>query len=339
MKNNWFIVRDYTQDTHYRKENASQYNSNGKAVVLNLGGNGCIDCAKISRFIATGERLLGLKPEESLELFDDVDLIGGAYTTKPNQPTIGEFTDEQREVLENSIFMRKCVDESGNKLDTKDLIKAFSTITIFSHCWGAVEASKMGKNIERKMKNMGYSQEDIDSAFNQVVHITYAPYTDHTCFPCLRINSFIDSEHREMRKIYEEAYRQKLNGISIHYDEAGFFRNKKNSLNKVPIVSIYSSQLINTKENSNLQNIIDEHPAETIERNYDWTAGRQQRNGINADIVSQMISYTFALSVAVAMNNTSGNKLKRKPTMLEIYDELNLFPKKVNQEDLETELS
>ena len=85
------------------------------------------------------------------------------------------------------------------------------------------------------MLKLGYSQEEIQSAFNQIFHLSYAPFSDHSNFPLVRINSFIDFEIPETSKLYKEYYNQNLNGVDIRYDPAGYFRGQPNPFLKVPL--------------------------------------------------------------------------------------------------------
>ena len=332
-----FGRRNLWKENHWEEMDIEDYVVN-KPVLLCLGGNGVIDRAKATRFCATAERFIGLKQGEEKELYNMVDLLGFCYTPNPTRPTIGEFDDEQRNLIVDNIFMKLCVDAQGRVLPIDKTIKNFSLITVFTHCWGAREISRIGMDVQRKMMKLGYSEADVQSAFNQIFHLTYAPYTDHTCFPCLRINSFIDSEHRGIHKTYKEVYEETLNGIALHFDKAGYFRRSKNPILKVPIISIYSSQLINTKENSNKRNLIDEHAIEVLERNYDWTQGHQQKGGLNADVVSKMASFCLAKAMATSIQNQRSEVLIPKDDMEELYKALEEFREDCLPEELETEV-
>ena len=316
-----FGCRNLWKDKHWEILNIKDYKVN-KPIVLCLGGNGVIDIAKATRFCATAERFIGLKQGDVYELYKMADLLGFCYTPLPHRPTIGEFNDEQRELIADNIFIKLCVDDEGKVLPIEQTIKNFSLINVFTHCWGAREISRIGAVVKNKMMKMGYSANDVQNAFNQIHHLTYAPYTDHSPFPCFRINSFIDSEHWGIHKIYKEVYKETLNGIALHYDKAGYFRQVKSPILEVPIISLYSSQLINTKENSDIRKLIDEHPAETLERNYDWTQGRQQRAAVNADVVSMMASYFLAKAVATSVQNQKSKILIPKEDMFVLYEDL-----------------
>ncbi|MBQ9795995.1 MAG: hypothetical protein IJW36_03470 [Clostridia bacterium] len=328
-----FGRRNLDFDEHWEGLDIKRYVVD-RPIVLCLGGNGVIDKAKATRFCGTAERFVGLKKGSDYSSYNEIDLLGFIYTPKPNQPTIGEFNDQQRALIEDNIFMKLCVDEKGNPLPIEKVVKNFSLINVFTHCWGAREISMIGLNVERKMIKLGYSAQDIQQAFNQIFHVTYAPYTDHTCFPCLRVNSFVDSVHRELKEYYKRIFQDSLSGVSLQFDPPGYFRKSKNAMLKVPILSIYSSQLINIESNSNLRTLIDEHAVDLLERNFDWTQGHQSLNAKNADLVSKMASYAMAKAIALSIRNARTNVLLPKNNLEDLKEELESFKQDYSQEDL-----
>lgn len=325
--------RNLSFEHHWEPLDLEGYKVN-KPVLICLGGNGTIDTAKITRFCATAERFMGLKNDN----YDDVDLIGVHYTKNSETSTIGSLNNEQRECFVDNIFMKLCVGDNGERLPIEVVAKNFSYINVFTHCWGAREMSQIGNLVESKMRKLGYSADEIKFAFSQIFHITYAPYSDHTCFPCLRINSFIDSENRGLRKAYANAYKQDLNGIDLKYDSAGYFRGVFTGISKFPILSIYSSQLVNTEDNSDLRSILDEHPIDVLERNANWTQGHQSRHAKNADLVSKMASYVVAEVVANSAINSRNKELTPKPSVEEFYNTLLTFFKDCNYNDLKSSI-
>lgn len=303
-----------------------------KPVLICLGGNGTIDTTKATRFCATAERFMGLKTDN----YDDVDLIGVHYTKNSESSTIGSLNNEQRNCFVDNIFMKLCVGENGERLPIEAVAKRFSYINVFTHCWGAREMSQIGNLVEGKMRKLGYSAGEIQFAFNQIFHITYAPYCDHTSFPCLRINSFIDSENKGLRREYKNAYKQDLNGVDLRYDQPGYFRGGFTGMSKCPILSIYSSQLVNIEENSNLRGILDEHAIDVLERNTNWTQGHQSRHAKNANLVSKMVSCVVAEVVANSTINARNTQLKPKPLVEEFYNTLLTFFKDYSYDDLKS---
>lgn len=332
-----FGRRNLNFDEHWEELDIDNVPTDG-VIVLCFGGNGVINPKKATRFCATVERLIGLKNESDWSSYNHIDLLGFYYTQNPEQPTIGQFNNEQRELIADKIFIKRCYDSYGNLKTEEELIKSFVKINIASHCWGAYEASYLGGIIERKLLKLGYSKETVMRAFNQIFHLTYAPYTDHTCFPCLRISSFVDSKFRHIKDMYREAYGSKLNGVSIRYDEPGYFRGAEMPMIKVPVLSIYSSQLINTTENTNLRELKDEHGIETLERNNDWSQGHQSGGAKNADVVSQMASYAFADAVAVSIINKWEDDIVEKTTIYKLKLELEDLLQIYSEEDLKTTL-
>lgn len=328
---NQFGKRNLNFENHWEALDLEQYEVI-KPVLICLGGNGTIDPAKCTRFCATAERFMGLKSDN----YDDVDLIGVHYTKNSETSTIGSLNNEQRNCFADNIFMKLCVGESGERLPIEAVAKRFSYINIFTHCWGAREMSQIGNLVENKMRKLGYSADEIKFAFSQIFHITYAPYCDHTCFPCLRINSFIDSENKGLRKEYITAYKQDLDGVDLKCDRAGYFRGVFTGMSKFPILSIYSSQLVNTEDNSDLRSILDEHAIDILERNTNWTQGHQSRCAKNADLVSKMVSYVVAEVVAKSTINSRSDELVPKPSVEDFYNALTTFLRGCNYDDLKS---
>ena len=313
--------RNLNYSNHWEELDIENINNDG-AMVLCFGGNGVINAKKATRFCGTIERLCGLKNESDISSYNHIDLISFYYDINPEQPTIGQFNNEQRELIADKIFIKRCYDNFGNLKTEEELIKSFVKINIASHCWGALEASYIGGIVERKMLKLGFSKETVSKAFNQIFHLTYAPYTDHSCFPCLRISSFVDSKFRHISAMYTEAYKTKLNGVDIRYDKPGYFRDGEFPMLKVPVLSVYSSQLINTQENTNLRELKDEHGIETLERDYSWNQGHQSRGAKNADVVSKIASYAIADAIAVSIRNLWQSETIYKTPMLELKEEL-----------------
>lgn len=332
-----FGRRNLNSPNHWEELDLENYNPD-KPIVLCLGGNGVIDQAKATRFCGTAERFVGLKLGNTDSSYSHIDLIGFYYDKLPAQPTVGQLNDEQRNAIANNIFIKLCTNKSGERLQIEETIKNFSRVNIFTHCWGAREISMIGMLVERKMAKLGFSKEEIESAFNQIFHLSYAPYSDHSCFPFMRINSFIDSEHNELHELYRRTYRTDLDGVALHYDNAGYFRKNPTQFIHVPILSVYSSQLINTKENSDWSKVIDEHGVELLERNFDWTQGHQSTNAKNADLVSKMASVALATMIAVSIQNKISKNFTLKPTIKELHEMLSAFILDYTQEELKSTL-
>lgn len=322
---------------HWENLDIEKFESD-RAVVLCFGGNGTINAKKATRFCGTVERLCGLKNENEMSSYNHVDLIGFYYDENPEQPTIGQFSNEQRELIADKLFIKRCYDKSGNLKSDEDLIKSFAKINIATHCWGALEASYIGGIVERKLIKLGYSSKTVKEAFNQIFHLTYAPYTDHSCFPCLRISSFMDSKFRHIKDMYKEAYGSRLNGVSIRYDKPGYFRDSEFPMLKVPVLSIYSSQLVNIPENTNLRELQDEHGIETLERDYKWNQGYQSKKAKNANIVSQMASYAIADAVAISIINMLQPELVKKTELIELKSQLEDILSCCSDDDLKTDI-
>ena len=306
-----FGRRNLLAPKHFELLDIRKYNEKNKAIVINFAGNGAISISKIARFCGTVERWVGLKLGNDDSSYKNVDVLGFAYDQLPGED-VGEFSMAQRNLIAKCLFVKRCFDENGNLLSADELEKSFSKINIVSHCHGAYEASYIGIIAERMIKSLGYTEADIRRAFNQVLHISYAPKCQHSSFPMIKINSFIDSLFRDTASRYKRAYGEDLRGVDIRYDKPGRYMGIVAPMNKVPILSIYSSQLINTPENSNLNSLVDEHIFATLERDNDWNQGYQSKNAKNAELVSSVVACCLAEAMAVSIRNSVLDNEKNK---------------------------
>ena len=328
-----FGRRNLSEKEHFEDLDLESYVPSN-SVLLVFGGNGVITKQRATRICGTAERFVGLKLGTENSSFSDVDVLGFYYDANPRQPTIGEFSKEQRETIAENVFVKLCYDNEGRLLTVEKVMKKFSKINVLSHCWGALEISHISVAAERKMRTLGYKESEIRQIFNQVFHLSYAPYTDHSSFPMLRINSFIDSEFRHIKGEYSEAYKKDLKGVDIQYDEVGYFRGKVAPMLKVPILSIYSSQLINTEDNSKVQELTDEHGREILERGNDWLQGYQSKDAKNANLVSKLASISLAEAMAISIRNNLTDELIPKMDLKELNEMLQTFISDYTEEEL-----
>ncbi len=328
-----FGKRNLSFEDHWEELDIESYIPKG-AVLLCFGGNQTTTSEKATRVCATAERFVGLKLGEEQSSYKYVDLLGFYYTTQIPNTNAYTLTDEQRKLIANNIFLKRCFAQDGSLLPSDKVIKSFSLINVLTHCWGALELSHIGKMVENGMIKLGYSAQDIQTAFNQIRHISYAPYTNQSFFPFVRINSFMDSEFKDLAKIYKQNYGKQLNGIDIVYDQPGYFMNQQYFFSNVPIVSVFSSQLINTPENSDKSSILDEHTFILLERNYDWTQGHQQQGAKNADLVSKISSYVLADAIAISIQNSMTDELIPKTSLEDVTQIAKSFAEEYSEEDL-----
>lgn len=309
-----FGRRNLNFENHWEELDIETFSPNG-AVVLCFGGSQTIDAPKATRFCATAERFVGLKLGEEQSSYKHVDLLGFYYPPKFEGASEGAFSEEQRAQIARQIFLKRCFDESCNLLPIEKVAKNFSLINILSHCWGAIETSYIGSIAEKEMLKLGYSPEEVHFAFGQIRHVSYAPFTSHSPFPFIRVNSFQDGVLKGIEQEYISAYHQKLNGVDVRYDNPGFLMGQRYYFSKYPIISIYTSQLLNTADNSNENALWDEHFIGMLERNSDWTQGHQQNGAKNADLVSKITSYILADAMAVSIRNSLSEELIHKTSM------------------------
>lgn len=312
-----------------------------KPTIICLGGNGTIDSGKAKRFCASAERMVGFKQKEqgSYRNYTYVNVVGFYYGMdkefkEDGTPfDVGELSSEDCDKIVDNLFFPLCVEHDGSKIPMKRVCKNFSNVIIYCHCYGAKAIGMIMSKLTYKLQKYGYTNDELRHIYSHGFQLSYSPFTDELWFPNVRVDSFTDSLNRGLATIYRNTYGQSLDGIDIRLDKAGKFRSKNLFCSHQDRITVYVSRLVNTTENVDESQIIDEHTFECLERNEDWSIA----NGAKcADAVSRIFARAFEIAFEYAAANTYVkpiNLIARPP--MEIIEErlkhiLNMF----NKEDL-----
>lgn len=342
-----FGQRNLLAENHWQTKPITDFKIT-KPTIICLGGNGTIETRKANNVCKLVESLMGIKIESTNDItssYKDVEIVGLSYGKEKETDTIGTINKEECEEIVNALFVPLCTDKSGNPLSVHDSCKNFSNLTFFTHCYGADVLNMLMTNLNQKLQNLGYSNEDIHNIYGQAFQVSYAPYHNDSWLPNVRVDSMTDSHHRDLYQTYPSIYGHKLDGIESYIDKAFTFRGKPYPYTRQDTISIYTSRLINITDNTDLSRLIDEHNVNYLQRDANWrsdgctvweNAGneRWQNTPINLDIVSQAMGYVLSRSVANSINNASTDELIEKPAMEDLKVEVDSILESVPKNDL-----
>lgn len=337
-----FGQRDLTQKDHWRELDFSQFKfREDGATLICFEGNGTIDSTKANAGCKRNETLMGIKIEATDDIFStykDVDVLG-FYYPKTEGKTVGEISQEGFKVLTDK-FMTLCTQEDGSLLPKEDIMKNFSRLVFSSHCYGAVVIDRIFSGINKNLKAQGMSQDDVLDIFAQTAHVSYAPHTDSTLIPTVRVESFTDSVHRGLNNLYKRNYGTALDGIKIYKNSPKTLNNDYSPYVLQENIQIFSSRLINTEENTNLRALKDEHEAHYLIRDEKWQSAPKfkgepiSEHAVNLDTTSQMMGYALSMFTANAIANANSEELIEKPSLTEIKNDLQDILDSVPTQDL-----
>lgn len=342
-----FGKRDLQSENHWKPLPLNQFKID-KATVVCLGGNGTIIDRKTNNLCKLAESLMGIKVEAAQNpdtAYKDVNIVGFTYGTDLQDDNIGNFSREECDEIASQLFLPLCTDQNGALLPVNESCKNFSLLTFFTHCYGADGLAGILSSLNNQLLDKGYSKDDIHLIFGQSMQVAYSPFHNDTWVPTVRIDSMTDSFHRDLNCSYPAIYGHKLNGIESYVDKAGTFRGNKYPYTKHDTLSIYTSRLINTRENSDIRYLIDEHTIYYLQRDEKWQSDGSsvwENNGNdpwrekpqNLDVVSQTVGYALARSVANSINNANSTELIEKPSMEQMKTEMDTILQSLPQSTL-----
>ena len=337
-----FGKRDLLHEHHWQELDFDSYKfRKDGATLFCLEGNGTTDFSKINAGCKRNETLMGIKIEQSQDVnssYKDVDIVGVYYPMLDGR-TVGEISTEGYKVLVNK-FMTLCEGKDGLLLPQEEIKKNFSRLVISSHCYGAIVIDRIFSGIKNNLQKHGLSTKEILDIFAQTAHVSYAPHTDSTHLPIVRVESFTDSVHRGLPGIYKQHYGETLDGIKIYHNKAQNLNNGPSPFALQESIQVFSSRLINTTENTNLRELKDEHEAHYLIRDEKWRSAPKfkgcllSEHAVNLDVTSQMMGYALAMFTANAIANANSEELIEKPSLEMLTDHLQSILESVPQEDL-----
>ncbi len=333
-------IRDLKAENHWR-EDLENFKID-KPTIFCLGGNGTINTQKANGFCAITERLMGLKRNEGMTSYNDVNILGFYYGRDKEEDTVGEFSKDELESLVDNLLLPLCVDDNGERLSLEDACRKFSLVTFATHCHGSREVNNMIKSLDKKLLLRGYTTNEIHEIFSHSFQMAYAPIQDESCVPTVRFVSMTDSQNYMLRRVYKDCYGVSLNGVDIRYDEPDKFRGRTAIFPHYDTISVYSSRLLNnvdysatavdksanadlsSVQNSNnlssnqrnignapkVQKVLDEHTIEYVDRDDNWTLTDKSSNAPNAEAMSVLMGYALSWGVGKSLDLYFGGEME-----------------------------
>ena len=349
-----FGKRDLTATNHWRNFDFADYKIIRPTLIC-IGGNGTTDTKnkdgsirkgtqKINGVCAIAERLVGLQSGEVAKdrhsTYHLIDILGFSYGKEKEEDTTGSFSKEEVDKIVDNMLMPLCMNFETNEVYSIDqCCKNMSMITFFTHCWGAREVGIIMQKFYNELIGWGFEKDDVEKIFSYCCQITYSPFTDQILVPTFRVDSLTDSVHRGYGKMYEDYYKEKLEGIKVKYDPKGYLHGKKNQFVSQEVVTLWVDRLVNSPLNKDLKNIYDEHSIEVLNRDATWSSlvmkGDQEiRDARNADKVSQMIGYVMARNLSISLSRYNADYLEKRNNLHDIVREAETI---LDYDDIENE--
>ena len=342
-----FIIRNLTAENHCKQIKLSELNKD-KALLVCFGGNGTVTDRTANNPLSIVEGMMGIKAEDvnsSSSSYKHLNVISCVYGKDNKDDSVGRLSPEEYAEIATDLLISRCVDENGSLLPFEDCCKNFSLLNFFSHCEGAVSVNNIFKSFSRQIKQLGMTQEQLQTLTAIPMQITYAPYCNDTPIPTIRFNSMTDSLNRDLAQTYKSIYGHELNGIETQLDEAGTFRGMKYPYVKHELLSIYCSRLLNVKENTDYSNLIDEHTIVGLMRDDKWqlntasiwdAGGRDplKNTPVAADISSKVLGYALTVAASNSIQNAWSDEFIPKPPMTEIKQSLDSIIYSVSEDAL-----
>ena len=321
------------ENTHWENKDLATIDFS-KPTLMVFGGNGTITTRNANNVCRVEESLVGLKidSQDMYSSYPMYNVVGFVYGRDDETATVGSMSDQDIEDIVNQAMFHRVFDENGVRRELDSAKKLMSTIKFGTHCYGAQVVDRIMTSLNKKMKIGGYSNEEINEVFAQTFQLTYSPITDSVQVPTVRVDSLIDSFHFGLGRLYKDRYGKALEGIEVHFDNAGYFRGEKSIYTQQDLITIWSSQLKNTEDNADKRNILDEHAIDvSLELTGEYTS---KNGGVNADAVAKMGGYCLAMELVHALNNSKSDTFVSKPPLESYVEAVNDIKSNYVQEDL-----
>lgn len=321
-----FFLRTQNSQNHAQKLDLNNPKDiamlTSKPTVFCLSGNATIDEKSANGFCKIVQNYLRLMFNEStpqpaiqqvLQMEKTINIVGVSYAPdKRNKFSsgTGRIPDETVDELVDKVFLPMCLDKFGN-LDVKIAKKNLSQVVFFSFCHGALEVQKISANLLNKLVKI--HQVPTKSAFYDYIYsfsqISFAPSAS-SIFPSVEFFSVQDNTILDAI-FFEEISGKKIDGIEFNISSEIVQKDKKY---KARTLQVFSSKLLN---NSSAE--INEHRVDIVSRGENWENEISCKDGSfkklhpNADVVSQLISWSLCSYVENAIQNHNSSTFIPKP--------------------------
>ena len=331
-----FIIRDLSKPTHCSNDTENFLIT--KPTIICLGGNKTIEPKNANNQASRNERLIGLKPSDnnSYGTYQNVDIISFYYGKNKENSTVGSMSVEDCNNLINQLFIPLFIDKKTSKrVSLTKACENFSQVIFSSFCYGAECVNDLMYDLQTKLLSIGYTQEEIFNIYSHSFHISYSPFKQDEFLPFVEINSFEDEYAKifELNNWFKNKYGYKLNGIKIDYDKKQAYSYMMDNFLKPnqKEVSIFSSKLVNTNDNSNP---INEHSSLYVDLDEHWKANELSKKAKNSECVSIMAGLCLAMAGARALNIKRKKEPIKQTNLQDFFNASQSVLDSYNEEDL-----
>ena len=297
-----------------------------KPTVICCGGNKTLNAKGAHYMCSLAQNLIGVKgridPHEIASI-DDIDFVGIGYGANKqigddlSPSNIGYLVEEEIAELAKSLFAPLYLD--GNQIRPQEqIVKNFSLITFFSHCYGSKEVNDITYQAYKDMLIAGVEKQIAEEAFSQVFVVSYAPWQSTIC-PSLQVIPEKDSVL--------------LGGPTRASVTTDFLRNRHIYPGKGTVaykenantVTVFVSDMTNHSE--------DEHGIAVVRRNKQWQF-------LDADVaygneVSMAMAVGLSESIKAGILNQRNVEFTPKPTVDDILRKVQSILGKTQNHELE----
>lgn len=319
-----FGIRDLSKKNHW-SSNVKNFQIT-KPTYICFGGNGTTDSQKANFQASRVERLMGLKPYDDhiFGTYKNIDVIAFYLGKNKESDQVGTMSNEECFNIVNNLFLPLCVNKNTNtKLPLKEACKNFSNVIFSSFCYGSECVNDLMYELQKQLLKLGYTQDEVQQIYSHAFHLAYSPYKADEFLPFMQICSFEDSFNKtfDMDIWFEKKFGYHLNGVKVHYDKKYFYNYIMDKFLKPnqKEVSVYTSKLVNTKENRG-EKTLDEHNSMFIDLDENWNASKISNRAKNSECVSKIAGNALAMAGARALNIIR-NKKNIEPINLKLLAE------------------
>ena len=302
--------RDCNFDCHW-KEIDLNFLKITKPTVLCFGGNRSFDNKDANAFCRSAERLLNFSNVFSVEDRKDIDIIGVSYghfkkfIDNNELVETSNLTDEEIESFANAIFKPLYTDNLGNKLSVETAMQNFNLITTFSHSYGSIAINHLINKTYKDMIEKGYTYEDTQKIFSQIVSVSYAPRGTISGATNIQIISGCDGYNMPLNsdKKTKNVYFSKFYNI-----ENDLERGNGTMISGDNTISVFTTNMTTNPR-------IDDHALKVlIGAGYDSVESSEYSGNIFSIAQDSLI-----LSIKNSLKNYRSNEFTPKPNLNELY--------------------
>jgi hypothetical protein len=167
--------------------------------LLFLGGNGTIDEKSANAYLTTFERLLhknnikdGVTLYAAVYDFDDSDFEAENFYDYATHVKMMHDNQQAKKIVQElnadtfhaqyvnelfeKFFLKRIVDENGNRLSVQQACLNMRKITVVAHCHGAYTFAKLEEKLAEKLAEAWYLPEEMLMILHELLCVAHSPY-------------------------------------------------------------------------------------------------------------------------------------------------------------------